>query len=788
MKQTSRNLSWVFVSVSGLIVLLSLLLAAVPAAEGPKEFHLRAFGELPVTDHGRVKPIDTLARVSLLILSGKQEYTDADGQAQPAVHWLLDVMTAVVKNGDERRRSPERPIPGPSADVKAYRIEGEELKKRFQLEGSTASLFSFNDLYRALGAEGMKELAEEGANIDPTSPLGVLIDQLNWHTQYSAFETTHKVFRIDHDQVIALLGLERRKGLTYGFDELLPRVSHLHREAERVDKINPKQRDPYEKKVWDVHQHVTLYVGLARGNAKTLHLIAPSFPGDKWKTLPEALRDLPGRGEEDDAAALRVHASTLSFQGMLVNYNRGEREAFNKEVADYAARLRKEMPADMDRAGSESGFNDFAPFYRCMLLYVFVFLVACVSWMWRSPVITWYAFALMALTVLLHTWALGMRMYIQKRPPVTNLYSSAVFIGWATVLISLAIELKYRNALALAVASLTGFSTLIIAHYLSGSGDTLEMMQAVLDTNFWLATHVTTVTIGYSATFVAGFFGIVFLWMMLVTHMLSSLREGRALSFWGWVVFGTCAVAACVFVILLAVGLLNGLWYGSGHRGSLRMLVRGLSGLAILGLLFAPYLLWHRIKQATGSAPPGLPPGARFLESFALTEHTRRVLVWMMYGTICFATLFSFVGTVLGGIWADYSWGRFWGWDPKENGALLIVIMNALILHARWGGMVRDRGVAVLTLVGNMVTMWSWFGTNQLGRGLHAYGFNDALVQMCRWFWVSQLALIGLALLPLRNWRDYKPTPLAEATLPPPAPPVTHRAKGKRGSTRIQPR
>ena len=88
----------------------------------------------------------------------------------------------------------------------------------------------------------------------------------------------------------------------------------------------------------------------------------------------------------------------------------------------------------------------------------------------------------------------------------------------------------------------------------------------------------------------------------------------------------------------------------------------------------------------------------------------------MIYGVVCFATLLSFVGTVLGGIWADQSWGRFWGWDPKENGALLIVIWNALILHARWGGLVKQRGMAVLAVVGNMVTGWSWFGTNQLRR------------------------------------------------------------------------
>ena len=65
-----------------------------------------------------------------------------------------------------------------------------------------------------------------------------------------------------------------------------------------------------------------------------------------------------------------------------------------------------------------------------------------------------------------------------------------------------------------------------------------------------------------------------------------------------------------------------------------------------------------------------------------------------IYAITCFAALFSFIGTVLGGIWADQSWGRFWGWDPKENGALIIVLWNVLILHARWGGMVREHGLA----------------------------------------------------------------------------------------------
>ena len=124
----------------------------------------------------------------------------------------------------------------------------------------------------------------------------------------------------------------------------------------------------------------------------------------------------------------------------------------------------------------------------------------------------------------------------------------------------------------------------------------------------------------------------------------------------------------------------------------------------------------------------------------------------MIYGVVCFATLLSFVGTVLGGIWADQSWGRFWGWDPKENGALLIVIWNALILHARWAGMVKERGMAVLAVVGNMVTAWSWFGTNQLGVGLHAYGFMSGAVFYLWGFWLFNLAVIGVGMLPMHMW------------------------------------
>jgi cytochrome c biogenesis factor len=141
----------------------------------------------------------------------------------------------------------------------------------------------------------------------------------------------------------------------------------------------------------------------------------------------------------------------------------------------------------------------------------------------------------------------------------------------------------------------------------------------------------------------------------------------------------------------------------------------------------------------------------------SLDPKLRKDLSRMIYGIVCFAMFFSFVGTILGGIWADQSWGRFWGWDPKENGAILIVLWNALILHARWSGMVKDRGMALLVIFGNIVTSWSWFGTNMLGIGLHSYGFMDKAVPWLVGFDLSQVALILVGLTPLHRWRSFAP-------------------------------
>jgi len=100
-----------------------------------------------------------------------------------------------------------------------------------------------------------------------------------------------------------------------------------------------------------------------------------------------------------------------------------------------------------------------------------------------------------------------------------------------------------------------------------------------------------------------------------------------------------------------------------------------------------------------------------------LTYWTHRSIQW---GLILLA-----VGTVLGGIWADYSWGRFWGWDPKEVWALVTLLGYLAIVHlahARWIG---PFGLASSAVMCFSLVLMAWYGVNfLLGTGLHSYGFG----------------------------------------------------------------
>ncbi len=572
------------------IALLALAATLVPPGQH-RGFDLQTWGNLPVLADGRVKPLDTVARNSLLLLQNRQKVVTPAGIVLPPHGWLLDLL--------------------------------------FQ----------------------------------------------------PAVADTYQILRIDHADVLSLFNLtsaDGAGGVRFAFTQLRAGLPEIDRQAQLAADVEAPLRSLFQQAVIQLHQHLMLYDRLkftlqapdqpgfpamladaqALKTARTVFEAMDSFslirtvpPGadtKEWRTTGGALVAA--------ANGTPIDPTVLTHEAMGRAWIAGDAANFNTLAQTTAARLTAQLPALTRKSTIEAWFNRAAPFYSSQLLYVVAFLCAIFSWLRWSDVLGRTAFYLMALAFALTTVGILVRMWLESRPPVTNLYSSALFVGWGAVGLCLILERLDRHAVAGAAGALIGFGTLVIAHHLSLSGDTLEMMRAVLDSNFWLATHVVTVTVGYSATFLAGFLATIYL-------------------------------------------------------------VRGVF-------------------------------------TRTLDRPTADGLARMVYGIVCFALFFSFIGTVLGGIWADQSWGRFWGWDPKENGALMIVIWNAVILHARWGGLIRQRGLMALSIFGNIVTAWSWFGTNMLGVGLHSYGFTNSAFLGLVSFVASQALLIALAAVPATRWRS----------------------------------
>lgn len=360
-------------------------------------------------------------------------------------------------------------------------------------------------------------------------------------------------------------------------------------------------------------------------------------------------------GSEENAA---FNKGTEAWINSLNAWTSQDVQAFNQATDEYQQVLASTSVSHLDtnRVELESYFNFYQPFWKAINLYIIVMVASFFGWLVWPTTLRRTGFWLMLLAFVVHTVALIVRMYISGRPPVTSLYSSAIFIGWAVVAASFVVERIIGMGIGNILGAASGASTLVIAHYLAiEEGDTMGVMQAVLDTTFWLATHVVCITLGYAATFLAGLLGLAYVVASQVRRFKGNAAHDR--------------------------------------RGQMKL-------------------------DSLGK---------------------------MVYGVLCFAIFFSLVGTVLGGLWADDSWGRFWGWDPKENGAMLIVLWNAVILHARWDKLIRDYGTAVLAMVGNIVTAWSWFGVNELGAGLHSYGFTSGRLLALIVFVSVQAVIIAAA-------------------------------------------
>jgi cytochrome c-type biogenesis protein CcsB len=114
----------------------------------------------------------------------------------------------------------------------------------------------------------------------------------------------------------------------------------------------------------------------------------------------------------------------------------------------------------------------------------------------------------------------------------------------------------------------------------------------------------------------------------------------------------------------------------------------------------------------------------RYIRSPEAADTLRPLHDWL-YRMMFIGLILLAAGTILGGVWANYSWGRFWGWDPKETWALIALLMYVVAIHGKMAGWWGDFGIAVAAVINFAGIIMAWYGVNYvLGAGLHSYGFG----------------------------------------------------------------
>jgi ABC-type transport system involved in cytochrome c biogenesis permease subunit len=614
------------------LVFLFFLLPNI--AEAALPFNYSIFARIPVQHDGRIEPLDSFARAFLIQFSGRSSF---DGQGADA--WLAELLLD----------------PDHAYQRDVFNVANPFVRDAIGLPRRNGHLYSFAEISRAMADH--KDMIDtlipvkDTQSLDPSQQqLMALYKNMLWYFELSrSLSMALPVFELKEKDLAGIIGVPDDRSFTY-----MEMLQHL---PAYLKVMKPRLKDALRSP--DRQEGELLQIGLVLQHmevdkqTRILRIVPPQWnsAGENWLSPWETLQD--GMGSPQSAALLQDWAA------LAVSYRQGDTPGWNKGVGIlYNAVVAMAGPNVQTRKLKAENFYNRAAFFEAslgfylaaLLLLIASFILPSPSspggWRWRFP------FLLLSCGVLLHVAGLALRVYIMGRPPVATLYESILFVGLIVVAGALLLEGRTRQGNAMLVAALAGVTLQFIGLRYAVDGDTMGPLVAVLNTNFWLATHVVAVTTGY----------------------------------------GCC----------LVTGLL-------GHLYLLQKLLRP----------------QDHVKLLTTE---------RMITSAALV-----------------ALLFASLGTILGGIWADQSWGRFWGWDPKENGALLIVLWLLWLLHGKLSGMLKGASFAAGAAMAVIAVALSWFGVNLLNVGLHSYGFTSDIALNLGLFVGAELLLVGGCLFLLKR-------------------------------------
>ncbi len=603
--------------LSVFFLILALSSVAQAGEVDARRVDLTSFGALPILDQGRIKPMDTFARSWLEIFSGRDHIDD-----MPATAWMAMLLFT----------------PQETQDIPVFRIQNAMVRDMLALPLRPGNRYAFRDILPKLDSARTTWEPLLTADINklslPQKQLLELIQNIDGYIEISrALSCVRRDINLGSMESAKNLGL---KTVRASYIDLL-RVRKTLEEKVRGLVQKAQEQDPNKKMTDDEIALVDLVRTMQdRDTHKALGLfrVVPTHGVKDWKTPWAALEN-----KESEA-----HQILILWQDLAEAYTNKDDPKFNKTIARIdmiTAPFAKAAPLS-----TEYFLNRLQPFYFSLWCYALALVFVIVGkTFFVSRRVAHISGLFLTSGILFHLLGLVLRMAITLRPPVTNLYDSIIFVGLVAVCVAWVIEHKRRDGMFLILAAFTGVMLQSIGIKFDSEGDTLRVLMPVLDTNFWLATHVVMVTIGYALAILSG----------LLAHMA----------------------------------------------------------------LMAP--LWPHHAANDNHFP-----------------FRRHLMILALAALFCTAT-----GTILGGIWADQSWGRFWGWDPKENGALLIVLWIAWALHGRISGHFTAHLFTSALAALLVVVAMAWFGVNLLGVGLHSYGFTQSAMLGFSVFCILDLALIA---------------------------------------------
>jgi len=273
-------------------------------------------------------------------------------------------------------------------------------------------------------------------------------------------------------------------------------------------------------------------------------------------------------------------------------------------------------------------YNNLNPFTLSWIFYLLFLIAVLLLFVFKKMQWLKYSLVLVFTGFVFHNLGMFLRSYIMSRPPVSNMFETVIWVPFVALIVGFIFYLKGNRWPFIASAVLAFvclFLTSLAPQVLDGS---LQPLEAVLRSSFWLSAHVLTITMSYSFFFLA-------------------------------------------FV---------------------------LGDMILIYYLFQP-------KKAFSFAKKMYQP---------------------LYRLIQWGVVLLTGGTVLGAVWADLAWGRFWGWDPKESWALISLLGYLGILHGKLIGWITPLKMSISVVLMFFLVIMAWYGVNfVLGAGLHSYGFGS---------------------------------------------------------------